>query len=81
MYVFKGQEMQLEELDQHPDFDMWITDQAALLKDGSVAYTQYWNIKGSGSLILRKSLEPEHEESPQGLLRKARKITKPEKLL
>jgi hypothetical protein len=49
--------------------DGWITEKAVALKDGSVKYTQYLKTPGGG-LILRSALEPDHPESPQGLVRR-----------
>lgn len=51
--------------------DFWITDSAAAMKDGTIAFTQYHDF-GGGSLILRSALEPSHPESPTGLAKRAR---------
>jgi len=54
--------------------DFWITDEAAAMKDGTIAYTQYHDF-GGGSLILREALDPDHPESPQGLVKRAKEMS------
>ena len=67
--------MQLEDLknDKAHLVDFWITDSACKLKDGNIAYTQYYAY-GDGGLLLREALSPSHDESPDGLARRAELI-------
>lgn len=62
--------MQLDELKKSDKVKFWITDTVAAMKDGSIAYTQYFRT-GGGGLVLREALEPECDESPAGLARRA----------
>lgn len=60
----------LREYLQKPDLvDGWITPDAVALKDGTVKYTKYFRTP-NGGMLLRSALDPEENESPQGLVRR-----------
>jgi len=58
-------------LEQPELVEGWITPQAVALRDGTIRHTQYFETP-SGGLILRASLEADHPESEQGLVRRFR---------
>jgi hypothetical protein len=56
-------------LDQPEIVTGWVTDQAVVMKDGTMKVTSYLNY-GHGGLVLRSALDPISPESTQGLWRR-----------
>ncbi len=58
-----------QHVDQSEEVSGWVTDQAVVMKDGTMKVTSYLHY-GHGGLVLRSALDPRSPESSEGLWRR-----------